>query len=178
MMSYPIINTFNDILLIEGTKPLVICDIDHTFIRPRNDYKFYYDLMSEKFESEEDRNELAQQLMSSSYNLGVIKQTDEDGFKNLLERIKNLDGKLIFLTARSADYHDKTLQDLKQVHLEDHDKYEIHFTNAKISKGSYLMTNKDILEGYDHISFIDDYTCYLDSVSSKFPDIKCYQFKY
>lgn len=177
-MSYPIIKTFDDIILVEGTRPLVICDIDHTFIRPKNDFQFYYDIMKDRFESEEDINEVANNLMHSAFNLGVIKQTDEDGFKKLLERIRSQNGKLIFLTARSSEYHNRTLQDLKSVRLDNHDKFEIHFTNAEISKGSYLMINKDILEGYNHISFIDDYTCYLDSVYKKFPYINCYQFKY
>lgn len=177
-MSYPVINTFNDVVIPQDKKPLIICDIDHTFIRPKNDFQLYYNTFIGRYDSEQEIIEMSNELLHASYNFGIIKQTDKEGFKNLLERTKMLNGKLIFLTARSIDYHEKTLEDLEYAGLEDHDTFDIHYTNAKITKGSYIKINSQLLDGYDHISFIDDYTNYIDSVYELFPNINCYQFKY
>jgi hypothetical protein len=177
-MSYPIISTFNDIIIPQDKTPLIICDIDHTLIRPKNNFNFYYNTIKDKYDSEEDRIEMANQLLQLSYNIGVISLTDKEGFQNLLERINKLNGKLIFLTARGADFHEKTLEDLKYACLEDHNTFDIHYTNAKITKGEYIKINRSLLDGYNHISFIDDYTSYLDSVYNLHPHINCYQFKW
>lgn len=175
--SYPIINTFNDVVIIENTKPLIICDIDHTFLRPKNDFKFYYNLASDRFDDEAEITDLARNLSTIACCFGLIKQTDEEGFVKLLERIRKQHGKLIFLTARGADFNDKTIEDLINVGLKNPETYAIHYTNALITKGEYIRIN-NLHNGYDHISFIDDYTCYLDSVYELFPHINCYQFKH
>ena len=43
-----IINTFKAVGFHNSKKPIVICDIDHTFIRSEFDYPYYKDKMKKK----------------------------------------------------------------------------------------------------------------------------------
>jgi predicted secreted acid phosphatase len=178
-MSKPviIINTFKSVTLPEGKKPLVICDIDQTFIKPKFDYNFYYNLMQPKCSDPNELNQLVNNMLHNSINIGLVRQTDKEGFSLMLEKVKELGGKLIFLTARSYLAHLKTINDLIKAGLENPQQFEIHYTGNEITKGDYIQ-KYNLLNGYNHHIFIDDYPHFLESALRIYPDMNCYLFKY
>ena len=172
-----IINTFKRIFFDENKKPIVICDIDHTFIRPKSDYSECYKKLRFKHYNPVKIHKMVLYLLKYSMNKGLVKQTDKEGFLYMLERIKECGGKLIFLTARSSVYHQKTIQDLTTAGLQNPQQFEIFYTGNEITKGDY-MKKFTLLEGYDHHIFIDDHSYWLDSASRIYPNMDCYLFTY
>ncbi len=181
--NFRVIKTFNDVKLYE-TKPLVICDIDHTFIRCSYGVDHFRKLIKEdhnfivevgKFEIDYDKE--AVDLMKRAYAIGFVKQTDPEGFNHMLQTIEKLGGKFIFLTARGIEYHQKTVNDLKRAGLEHPETFDIHYTNNEMSKGEYIQKT-NLTNGYEHVSFIDDYPSFIASVHRFFPNIHCYLFRY
>jgi hypothetical protein len=184
--SFNVIKTFNDVKFDENFKPLVICDIDHTFIRCSydlehfrkiiyNDYKSLPNMIKTHYMENSDKE--AVDLMNRAYNIGFVKQTDPEGFCIMLQNIERLGGKLMFLTARGIVSHEKTIKDLKRAGFEHPEKYDIHYTNSDMTKGEYIKKT-NLIDGYEHISFIDDYPSFLASVKDIFPQINCYLFTY
>jgi hypothetical protein len=179
-----VIKTFNDVILDNSSKPLVICDIDHTFIRCSYELDHFRKILNDDANSVPniitnglDLDKEAVDLMNRAYNIGFVKQTDPDGFKNMLQKIEQLDGKLIFLTARGIVSHEKTVKDLKRAGFEHPEKFDIHYTNSEMTKGEYLKKT-NLTDGYEDISFIDDYPSFIASVHHHFPNIQCYLFHY
>jgi hypothetical protein len=172
-----IINTFKTITFPEGKIPLVICDIDKTFIRSKFDYNHYYQFMKHESTDPKELDEVVKIMLHNSLNIGLVKQTDSEGFTLMLEKVRQLGGKLIFLTARSSISHKKTIKDLLIAGLENPEQFEIHYTSNAITKGDYIK-KYHLLNGYDHHIFIDDYPQFLESALRLYPDMNCYLFKY
>jgi hypothetical protein len=179
-----VIKTFNDVKLNDDSKPLVICDIDHTFIRCSYTLDHFRKILNDDVNSlpnpftiSIDLDKEAVDLMNRAYNMGFVKQTDPDGFNNMLQKIEQLGGKLIFLTARGVLSHQKTVGDLRRAGFEHPEKFDIHYTNSEMTKGEYLKKT-NLTAGYEHISFIDDYPTFIASVHHHFPNIQCYLFHY
>ena len=112
-----------------------------------------------------------------SISSGMVKQTANEGFIQMLEKINQLGGKLLFLTARSSFSHQKTINDLKNAGLQNPEEFEIHYTGNNMTKGFYILRN-NLLLGYDHYVFIDDYPHFLESALQLYPNMNCYLFKY
>lgn len=172
-----IINTFKQIFYEQNKKPIVICDIDHTFIRPLFSYNYCYYQLKHNFHDHIEIHQNVKAILEMSIKVGLVKQTDQDGFSFMLERINQLGGKLVFLTARSVLSHKKTIKDLEKACLENPESYEIHYTGSQITKGEYIR-NYNLLQGYDHHIFIDDFPHFLESALRIYPDMDCYLFKY
>lgn len=181
--NFRVIKTFNDVKLYDN-KPLVICDIDHTFIRCSYEIDHFREMIKQdpnlivevgKFDIDYEKE--AVDLMNRAYNIGFVKQTDPEGFNHMLKTIERLGGKFIFLTARGIDSHKKTVNDLKRAGLENPENFDIHYTNSEMTKGEYLKKT-NLTDGYQHISFIDDYPSFIASVHHFFPQIHCYLFRY
>jgi hypothetical protein len=176
----PIINSFKSIQFDDTKKPLIICDIDHTFLRCLHDFNHFYILISGGKTYNPNCKFLHQDavdLMNLAYNQGFVRQTDPDGFAAMVKRVEMLGGKFVFLTARGIGHHQKTLGDLRKAGLEAPENYEIHYTNNDISKGEYLK-RLGIISKFQHASFIDDNPLFLASVYRIFPQVNCYLFKY
>jgi hypothetical protein len=173
-MEHKSINNFNDIE-ITNNKTLIICDIDNTIL--------YHDVKIEKFinilkDDKFDENEiieLANEMMNLHFRIFPPTHTDAEGFKNLIDKTNKLNGKIIFLTARSELSKDFTKKQFQQIGLNYYD-YDVHYTDNKIMKGDYIKSNIDT-SLWDDIIFIDDHTFNLVSVSYRFPESKCYKFE-
>jgi hypothetical protein len=183
---FTVIKTFKDIIFQDNLKPLVICDIDHTFMgcsftidECRKILKDEYNQTS-LFDFIIDKNVYEKEVIdffNFSYNIGQIKQTDPDGFSLMLQKIEKLNGKFIFLTARNIQYHCKTINELKKIGFLNTENYDIHYTNNEMSKGEYIK-KINLIKGYDHISFIDDQLGQIKSIHDNFPNINCYLFSF
>lgn len=183
---FRVIKSFNDVKIDDKLKTLIICDIDHTFIRCSYNLDHFRNIVYSNYKSMpnmikiylmEDSEQEAIELMNRAYNIGFIKQTDPEGFNAMLKTIERINGKLIFLTARGVNSHEKTINDLKKVGFENPENFDIHYTNSEITKGEYIKKT-NLIDGYEHISFIDDFPSFLASVQDIFPQINCYLFRY
>ena len=174
--SVTIIDTFKNIRFDNKLKPLVICDIDLTIIKPESNIEYYRNMLRPQFQDEKELANMANSMFYMALGIGLIKPTDKEGFNWLNEQVEKLGGKLLLLTARGSSSHQKTLADLLRVGISNPHKYEIHYTNSQISKGEYIRKYK-LLDDFQYISFIDDNPDYLSSVSAIYPHINCYLFK-
>lgn len=105
----------------------------------------------------------------------TIKCTDLEGFLNLLEKIKNTNSELIFLTTRNSSSDKWTRKNIKDIGIKC-DNIQFHYTNDKISKGEYIKNNLK-LDFYSDIIFIDDYECYIQTVKEFISHYRCYKFE-
>lgn len=172
-----IINTFKSIFLPQNKKPIIICDIDKTFIRPARDYIDIYNQMKPHYSDPKELDQVVNDMLHMSLSVGLVKQTDKEGFTIMLQRINQLGGKFIFLTARGYIAHEKTINDLKKAGLENPEEIEIHYTGNEITKGHYIQKH-NLLQGYDYHIFIDDYPHFLESALQIYPEMNGYLFKY
>jgi hypothetical protein len=172
-----IINTFKNIHFPEDVNPIVICDIDHTFIRPKPDYIDVYSQLKNSISESDKISEITNDILHKCMDDGVVKQTDSEGFNQMLERINKLGGKFVFLTARSISAHEKTIDDLTIAGLQNPEEFDIHYTANKITKGYYIQ-KYNLLQGYNYHVFIDDYPHNLESALQIYPNINGYLFKY
>jgi hypothetical protein len=174
---YNIINTFNNIE-IKCVKTLIICDIDNTILCYEKNIEDFIKIIKKDF-PEFTENEIIEDAVYM-YNIyrciNKPLHTDFDGFINIKNRLNELDGNLIFLTARNSSSLSFTKKDFNNIGL-NYDEYEIHYTDNKISKGQYIEKYINIKD-YNEVIFIDDYESYIKSVSDIFPQIKCYLFDY
>jgi predicted secreted acid phosphatase len=136
-----IIDTFESIYIPEHKKPIVICDIDLTFIRPSRDYdELYHEMKNEHLDFDPiELDQLIHDMLHMSIKIGMVKQTDEQGFLKLLNKVNELGGKFLFLTARSSFAHEKTIKDLKTSGLQNPEDFDIHYTGNQITKGQYIQ---------------------------------------
>lgn len=172
-----IIDSFKSVIFNNAKKPIVICDIDHTFIRSQFDYAYYKDKIKNSIHDRTHLNYAIIAMIERSIRLGIVKQTDKEGFSSMIQKVKSLGGKLVFLTARSSVSSNKTMNDLKTAGISNPESFEIHYTGKEISKGDYIKKH-NLLQGYDHYIFIDDYPEFLHSALKLYPDMNCYLFKY
>jgi hypothetical protein len=172
-----IINSFKSVNFDETKKPIVICDIDHTLIQSKYDYSFFHSKFKKHYTDLSKLDYAVRSMIEKSIKVGDVKSTDKEGFLAMLEKIKNLDGKIVLLTARSYLFHSKTVNDLKTAGFDNPELFEIHYTSNKISKGDYIKKN-NLLQGYDYPVFIDDFPFFLNSALQIYPDMNCYLFKY
>lgn len=165
------ISSFNEVELTNGLKYLIICDIDETILHFPNCNILCESLVKELMLKDEDYEN---ELKFYYKNIMPPKHTDHDGFYNMVKKLNETNGKLIFLTARNLESDDWTKKHLKQIGISP-DEFEIHYTCNKITKGEYIKTYIDISD-WKNIIFIDDYDSYIKSVKDIYPEISCYKF--
>ena len=164
------ISSFHDIELTNGVKPLILCDIDETLLHFPGSKEFCDNLIKDVCpRGPEDPN-----YLTALHNFKKIyialrepSHTDYDGFVSLLQ--------LMFLTARRKATEAWTKKHFKSIGVNFED-FEIHYTDAVISKGEYIKRHIN-LDEWEHVIFIDDYELYIQSVAELHPQIVCYQFE-
>ena len=169
------INSFHEVELTKE-KTLVICDIDETLLYyPGIESKC--NVMIKDLKNILTEREFKRELNEIKIMYRTIvppKHTDLDGFINMKNKLTNLNGKLIFLTARCKEYDNFTKnQILKVSGLKD--EFEIHYTNNQMSKGEYIKNNIP-LELWEQVIFIDDMDSSIESVLQLDCNIQCYKF--
>jgi hypothetical protein len=169
-----IISSFTQVELTNGLKYLIICDIDETILHFPNCDLLCENLVKDlRLKDEDYENEL--KLLKFYYkNIMAPKHTDYDGFVNMLKKINETNGKLIFLTARNLESDNLTKKHLKQIGISP-DEFEIHYTSNKITKGEYIRKHIDLCN-WENVIFIDDYDIYIKTVTDIYPEIICYKF--
>jgi hypothetical protein len=171
------ISSFNDIVLTKQ-KPLVLCDIDETILRYKYTYENFYQQMK-LFSPTLSETEIKQNTEDDYYLYRILNNpshTDSDGFTKMLERIEQLNGELMFVTARSLGSEKITKNHFKCIDI-DYNKYKIHYSYV-VNKGEYIKKYINNMDEYGEIIFIDDQEQILKNVRYFNPQITCYKFKY
>lgn len=172
------ISSFNQIELTKGLKPLILCDIDGTILHFPDCDNFCKEFIKEicPLGPIDPAYNLELENMKDMYiRVRPPTHTDYDGFVSILDNIKQMEGKLVFLTARRGGCENWTKKQLKQIGINPED-FEIHYTGSVITKGEYIKRHID-LTGWEHVIFIDDYESFIKSVKVLHPQIVCYKFE-
>jgi hypothetical protein len=154
-------------------KTLVICDIDHTLLTWPKKYKDFtqkYIPMTMILRCLPNNSDIE---YSKYCENTPPRPTDLHGFRDLVKRVEERDGELLFLTARGEESHGYTINQFKMIGVDN--KHHIHYTNGSHDKGAYISNRIDISR-FNHVVFIDDTQHVLDTVMSKHPAIRCYKF--
>jgi hypothetical protein len=176
-INYEKINSFNQID-ISKLNSLVICDIDDTLLYWNKKPEDLYYLVDELFPNydKEKKYKEAMQYLNVYKKIQPPIHTDMDRFANLLNKLDENAGKIIFLTARTKSASESwTKKNFNSLGL-DYDKYQVHYTDNLTTKGEYIKNNIQI-DKYSEVIFIDDYDTYIKSVLDIFPEIICYKFE-
>lgn len=168
------INTFNAVQFPENKKPMVICNIDHVFLRPINNYSYYHQQLKYQYADADFLDGVVKYILNMLMKTGIVKQSDPNGFAKMLNKIKTFDGKFLFITNRDTTNY---VTDLIKAGLQNADDFEIHCTDNKIKKGNYI-SNYICLENYNHFIFIDNNINCIESVRNIYPESHCYLFTY
>jgi hypothetical protein len=174
--TYETITSFNEVKLTNKT--LVLCDIDDTIMHyPECDEKCK-EIVKDLKEMGLNGEDLMKELIEIRQIYKRVKppsHTDYDGFVSMLNKLSELNGKLLFITARNKGSEYWTKKQLNQIGI-DSEKYDIHYVGTEISKGDYIKLYID-LSDWDNVIFIDDYVSFIKSVLDLHPEIKCYKFE-
>jgi len=172
-----IIHTFNDILLTKEN-PLVLCDIDDTILKYKYDFVDFFKknvLISQGASHEE----LINYANDDYYIYRILNDpfhTDQDGFNSLLNKIKELNGEIMFITSRSKGTIDMTKRHFKRLNIP-YNKKNIHYLSNLTKKGEFISKHIDV-KGRGEILFIDNLTNNITNVELFNPSISCYKFVY
>ena len=124
MILINMINTFKAINIPEDKKPIVICDIDLTFIRPIYDYNDVYHRLKSHFsdpiELDIAVNFQLKRDVNIYINLGLVKQTDKDGFLQMLDKINKKANDLTKELLAQGILTDDQVGDIKDIRLAGH----------------------------------------------------------
>ena len=110
------ISSFNNIQITKN-KTLVICDIDNTVL-------YYPECINKCLEIMKDFNDcFTKEKFNKEFNyfcniyktINKPTHTDYDGYVNMVNKIKENNGKLLFLTARNNSCNDATKKQLLHV---------------------------------------------------------------
>jgi len=156
-MKYLTIDSFNKVPITKNN--LVLCDIDDTLITTKTIY-----LKPKSPESNKP-----------NIKLDIPIYLDKNGFKNLLQRLKNTESKLYFITARNEKSIKFTNQQFKLLNI-DTNNYPIFYC-GETDKSSIVNQFIDTTI-YDNIIFIDDLTHNLRKMKKNFGEkVNCFLFK-
>lgn len=158
------IKTFNDVALENNT--LVICDIDDTLLSFEGITRDWWIRKIKKYKELHNANDIeADNLALDEWRKTISNQTpifvDENGFKNMLDRIEKSNSKLIYLTARMSFMSEITKKNFKDLGIE---YCDVHYTDKK-TKSDYVLSNINLHE-YNKVIFIDDDVRNINDVES------------
>jgi hypothetical protein len=161
-------------------KTLYVFDIDETFMvfrcitddwwqKKLNEYR--------KFYNDEDR---AQREMDKLFHKIITsekpKPTDLEGFKKIEKTLDVLNSNIIFLTARTEDYREITLEQLDYIYPGISKKYPVYFSNEKGKTLKKIIENSE--KEYTRVVFVDDKDFNIKDVLKDVPYANCYKFNY
>jgi hypothetical protein len=156
-MKYLTVDSFNKVPITKNN--LVLCDIDDTLITTKTIY-----LKPKSPESNKP-----------NIKLDIPIFLDKNGFKNLLQRLKNTESKLYFITARNEKSIKFTNEQFKLLNI-DTNNYPIFYC-GETDKSSIVNQFIDTTI-YDNIIFIDDLIYNLRKMKKNFGEkVNCFLFK-
>lgn len=183
------ISSFREIKWDANVPVIILCDIDDTVLTFRDSVKHAFAYVNSFLKENPESDELARAQAHAKYTrlLDTPTPTDLEGYADMLNRVNESRmrhgpflSEFCFLTARSQDGHEFTLQNLADVGMIDPRKYRIYYTANIMLKGEFIQKYMPdcVLDMDDtQVIFIDDNLAQLESVSTLFPKITCYHMK-
>jgi hypothetical protein len=175
--NYKIIYSFNDVDITEKT--LIVCDIDDTLLRYEVSWQYYFFKYMQEFNNYEIAESRANREWFHYTKANNCFLVDKEGFTNFMNKIKETNSVLVFLTARIGTSHPYTIENFEHIGL-DHTQFDIHYSHT-ISKGLYLHEQLYKFRNYDYsnykkIVFIDDALHNILNMNHHLPNVECYLF--
>ena len=160
------IRNYDEIDILQNS--LVILDIDETIITYSPITPTWWNDMKKLYTDDHAYNEWVHII---SKHIPYL--LDEPEFFKLIERVKNTNSKLIFLTARNKKFTELTIQ-------------QLIYCKIPISDGDVFFSDKKGLTVYEikrkynrkHIIFVDDKLSNVIDVKKWNPSVKCYHIKH
>lgn len=180
LYSTKIISSFNEVELPINSKVLVLCDIDDTILHFPDCDNFCKKFIKEIYPKDSIKKDSIvydKELEKLKNTYRIIKlpnHTDYNGFVSMVKTINEMNGKLMFLTARRSITNDWTKKQFKQIGINP-EEFEIHYAGTLMTKGEYIKQYIN-LDGWQNVIFIDDNDMYIKSVKDLHPQIICYKF--
>lgn len=175
--NFKVVHSFKNIEIYEKT--LIVCDIDDTLLRYELSWQHFFLKHKEQF----NNNEIAESYANTDWYFYTASNkcffVDKEGFEIFMNKIKETNSQIIFLTARSPISHNYTIENFNDLGLV-HTEFDIHYSYMK-PKGKYLheqiyeLGNYDISE-FKKIIFIDDAYYNILNMNMVLPDVECYFF--
>lgn len=181
------ISSFREIKWDANVPVIILCDIDDTVLTFRDSVKHAFAFVNSFLKENPDSDEILRFQAHSKYTrlLDTPTPTDMEGYVDMLNRVNESRFRhgpflsdFCFLTARSQDGHEFTLQNLADIGMTNAREYRIYYTGNIMLKGEFIQQYmRDYVLDMDNtqVIFIDDNRAQLESVSSLFPKITCYQ---
>ena len=172
-----------DLSIDPSNQLIVVCDIDNTILYTPifKTYAYFYRLVKCVFPNKSpellysEASKLFYENKKAAYEQQTV-ATDSAGFQRLLTKIREMNGKMIYLTARSLSAIDITKLQFQEIGLF-YDEHNTYYTGNLINKGDFM---EEVLEIDTKIPilFIDDLDDNLKNVLDKYPNSRCYRFIY
>jgi len=185
LIPYILISTFDSVVIHNNT--LVLCDIDETVIHFKSINKQWWSNKFDEYYSQSHDYDLADIKVFEDWITHIKENdpvcTDLVGLTNLLNKLNDMNGTFVFITARN---NDELLIELTKIHLQQSGIYDIlidvkelpvYFCGGNISKGQFIKDNINI-DDFDHVIFIDDLESNLESVHETFIDTNITLYKF
>ncbi len=159
---------------------LVVLDLDETIIKYEGICKQWWKDKFEHYYKIHKDYDLVDSLSSRDWKehmkITLPSHTDKNGFYDLIERSKNMNCKIIIVTARDEGIKDITYKHLKYLNVTNIDVYFVSGGNKAKLIDKVINDNS---EKYDNIVFVDDMDFNLKDVKEHFGDkVLCYKFDY
>jgi len=173
-----VISSFEQVELRKNKKLLVLCDIDNTILHFPDCDRFCEEFIKEIYlfgKNEPQYDKILEHLKNVYKQVIPPIHTDYYGFVSMITTINEINGKLMFLTARHSKTDSWTRKQLQQIGVNPKD-FTIHYSGSNMTKGWYIKKHIN-LDGIEDVIFIDDNDLFITSVKDLHPQIKCYKFE-
>tara|TARA_B100000963_G_C22597321_1_gene658500 strand:+ start:1006 stop:1527 length:522 start_codon:yes stop_codon:yes gene_type:complete len=168
---YTSINDFN-IPIYNNT--LVICDIDETIMKFKGVTQKWWDDKYDSYNNLDNKNKICMKIWLNKISKMKPVHTHKESFLNMIQRIKNTNSKLIFLTARPPSLKPLTIAQFDFLNIE-YVENQVHY-NFNGDKGKYVL-NFINYKLFDNVIFIDDRYHNLENMKNALNEkVTCYQF--
>jgi hypothetical protein len=175
MLNINNITNFNDVLL-KTKKTLIICNIDNTILYYDKEYNYFYESVKKNFpfrpENVYEEDAYFMYTMYKKYYNPI--HTDYEGFMNMKNKIKKLDGLIIFITNRNIKNIEQTKKHFNNIGMNYND-YIVYYLNNNLSINEYIS---NYIQNFNEIIYIDNNEDIINSLINIFPNIIYYKFNY
>jgi hypothetical protein len=168
------IHKFDEVCFTENA--LILIDIDDTTLYYEKNVDYFYNLNKQMYPSfnYDDLVMFAYNDYCRFTSYNNPSHTDLTGFNRLVERAKNSNSVIMFLTARNCKWEQTTKMEFASIGI-DYDSFKVHYTNNAMSKGDYICKHIDCTH-FKEVIFIDNDEKYIESVKKSCPEIVCHKF--
>jgi hypothetical protein len=168
------IHGFGEVIPFLKKHTLVVCDLDYTLVHYGKPFMEFLKEAMKKTQSDklEQYEPVAYDIYHAYRDNHPPIPTDPSGFIHLMKEILQVNGTLMFVTARSPEYEAFTREEFKSLNL-DYDFFDVHYIGSSC-KGAFC---KPYMPKYRQLIFIDDYKKNIHAVQDLIPGSKTFLYR-